>query len=226
MLSCRSFLARGAAAGGGPAPVAADGAIAATLEEIRRDADVSVGASIPPFLGQTSAGCCRLRPSHGRIPGGIRRDVAQARHRRGWHPRRRRPPLAVVGRQPQRRRHCCSVIGLNSAELSDAIGSSSPPCGTMVASAHSYGALRPMQAESRPPVVRSVPGIQPGTGFRRRTQMPALGGQDVADAAWIGIAGQDIGGGRVMRAAESFYTSMVPTAIPRGAMPDPRRASR
>jgi len=72
---------------------AADGAIAATLEEIRRDADVSVGALYHHFPDKPALAAAVYAQVMSEYQTGFRDDAAQTRHCRGRDPGRRRTPI-------------------------------------------------------------------------------------------------------------------------------------
>ncbi|WP_422223715.1 TetR/AcrR family transcriptional regulator [Mycobacterium sp.] len=124
---------------------AADGAIAATLDEIRREADVSVGALYHHFpdkpalaaavyaqvMREYQTGFVAMLRSHASAEGGIRGGIT---HHLRWVSANRSEAALLLGDR------------LDSAELRDANGEFFAAVRDWWRPHRSYGVLRPMQA--------------------------------------------------------------------------------
>ena len=168
---------------------AADGAIAATLEEIRRDADVSVGALYHHFpdkptlaaavyaqlMSEYQTGFVTMLRRHDTAEAGIRGGVA---HHLRWVAANRSEAALLLGDR------------LDSAELREATRRSSPPCGT------GGGRTTPTEScvrcrRASPPRCGSVRRRNSaGTGSPATNQNAARSGQDLRRRGVDGIAGQ------------------------------------
>ncbi|MGB6208200.1 TetR/AcrR family transcriptional regulator [Mycobacterium sp.] len=171
---------------------ATDGAIAATLEEIRRDADVSVGALYHHFPDKTAlaaavyaqvmseyqAGFVAMLRSQATAEAGIRGGVAH--HLRWVSTNRSEAALLLGGR-------------LDSAELRDANRELFAAVRDWWRPHHSYGALRPMHAG-----ITAALWFGPAQEFSRywiagdEPHMPRGVGKTFADAAWKALRANDI----------------------------------
>lgn len=163
---------------------AADGAIAATLEEIRRDAEVSVGALYHHFpdkpalaaavyaqvMSEYQTGFVAMLRRHGTAEGGIRGGVA---HHLQWVAANRSEAALLLGDR------------LDSAELHDSNREFFAAVRDWWRPHHSYGALRPMQAE-----ITAALWFGPAQEFSRywiagsEPKMPRGVVKTFADAAW------------------------------------------
>jgi AcrR family transcriptional regulator len=171
---------------------AADGAIAATLDEIRRDADVSVGAMYHHFpdkpalaaavyaqvMGEYQAGFLAMLRRHATAQGGIRGGVA---HHLRWVVANRSEAALLLGDR------------LDSAELRDSNREFFAAVRDWWRPHHSYGALRPMQAG-----ITAALWFGPAQEFSRywiagdEPKMPRGVATTFADAAWKALRANDI----------------------------------
>lgn len=171
---------------------AADGAIAATLEEIRRDADVSVGALYHHFpdkpalaaavyaqvMREYQAGFAAMLRGHATAEGGIRGGVA---HHLRWVSANRSETALLLGDR------------LDSTELRDANREFFAAVRDWWRPHHSYGALRPMQAG-----ITAALWFGPVQEFSRywiagdQTKMPRGVVKTFADAAWKALRANGI----------------------------------
>ena len=171
---------------------AADGAIAATLDEIRRDADVSVGALYHHFpdkpalaaavyaqvMSEYQAGFVAMLRRHDTAGGGIRGGVA---HHLRWVAANRSEAALLLGGR------------LDSAELRDCNRTFFAGVRDWWRPHHTYGALRPMQAG-----VTAALWFGPAQEFSRNwiagdePRMPRGGVKTFADAAWMVLRANDI----------------------------------
>jgi AcrR family transcriptional regulator len=171
---------------------AADGAIAATLDEIRRDADVSVGAMYHHFpdkpalaaavyaqvMGEYQAGFLAMLRRHGAAEGGIRGGVA---HHLRWVVDNRSEAALLLGDR------------LDSAELRDRNREFFAAVRDWWRPHHSYGALRPMQGG-----ITAALWFGPAQEFSRywiagdEPRMPRGVAKTFADAAWKALRANDI----------------------------------
>jgi AcrR family transcriptional regulator len=171
---------------------AADGAIAATLDEIRRDADVSVGAMYHHFpdkpalaaavyaqvMGEYQAGFLAMLRRHATAEGGIRGGVA---HHLRWVVDNRSEAALLLGDR------------LDSAELRDCNREFFAAVRDWWRPHHSYGALRPMQAG-----ITAALWFGPAQEFSRywiagdEAKMPRGVVKTFADAAWKALRANDI----------------------------------
>jgi AcrR family transcriptional regulator len=163
---------------------AADGAIAATLDEIRRDAEVSVGALYHHFpdkpalaaavyaqvMGEYQAGFIAMLRRHGTAEGGIRGGVA---HHLQWVAANRNEAALLLGGR------------LDSAELRDCNREFFGAVRDWWRPHHTYGALRPLQAG-----ITAALWFGPAQEFSRnwiagdQPKMPRGVLKTFADAAW------------------------------------------
>jgi AcrR family transcriptional regulator len=163
---------------------AADGAIAATLEEIRRDADVSVGALYHHFpdkpalaaavyaqvMSEYQAGFVAMLRTHATAAGGVRGGVA---HHLRWVVANRGEAALLLGDR------------LDSAELRDSNREFFAAVRDWWRPHHTYGALRPMQAGTT-----AALWFGPAQEFSRywiageEPKMPRGVVKTLADAAW------------------------------------------
>jgi AcrR family transcriptional regulator len=163
---------------------AADGAIAATLEEIRCDAEVSVGALYHHFtdkpalaaavyaqvMGEYQAGFVAMLRRHATAEGGIRGGVA---HHLRWVVANRSEAALLLGDR------------LDSAELGECNRSFFAAVRDWWRPHHTYGALRPMQAG-----ITAALWFGPAQEFSRywiagdEPRMPRGVVKTFADAAW------------------------------------------
>jgi AcrR family transcriptional regulator len=171
---------------------AADGAIAATLDEIRRDADVSVGAMYHHFpdkpalaaavyaqvMGEYQTGFLAMLRRHATAEGGIRGGVA---HHLRWVAANRSEAALLLGDR------------LDSAELRDSNREFFAAVRDWWRPHHSYGALRPMQAG-----ITAALWFGPAQEFSRywiagdEPKMPRGVATTFADAAWKALRANDI----------------------------------
>jgi AcrR family transcriptional regulator len=171
---------------------ASDGAIAATLEEIRRDADVSVGALYHHFpdkpalaaavyaqvMSEYQTGFVTMLRKHDTAEGGIRGGVA---HHLKWVAANRSEAVLLLGGR------------LDSAELRDCNRALFIAVRDWWRPHDTYGALRPMQAG-----VTAALWIGPAQEFSRywiagdETRMPRGVIKSFADAAWMVLRANDI----------------------------------
>jgi AcrR family transcriptional regulator len=171
---------------------AADGAIAATLDEIRRDADVSVGAMYHHFpdkpalaaavyaqvMGEYQAGFLAMLRRHATAQGGIRGGVA---HHLRWVVANRSEAALLLGDR------------LDSAELRDSNREFFATVRDWWRPHHTYGALRPMQAG-----ITAALWFGPAQEFGRywiagdEAKMPRGVVKIFADAAWKALRANDI----------------------------------
>jgi AcrR family transcriptional regulator len=163
---------------------AADGALAATLDEVRRDAEVSVGALYHHFPGKTAlaaavyaevmgeyqAGFVAMLRRHDTAEGGIRGGVA---HHLRWVADNRGEAALLLGDR------------LGSAKLQQANRVFFAEVRDWWRPHHRYGALRPMQAG-----VTAALWFGPAQEFSRHwiagaePRMPRGVVKTFADAAW------------------------------------------
>jgi AcrR family transcriptional regulator len=171
---------------------AADGAIAATLDEIRRDADVSVGAMYHHFpdkpalaaavyaqvMGEYQAGFLAMLRRHATAEAGIRGGVA---HHLRWVAANRSEAALLLGDR------------LDSAQLRDCNREFFAAVRDWWRPHHSYGALRPMQAG-----ITAALWFGPAQEFSRywiagdEPRMPRGVATTFADAAWKALRANDI----------------------------------
>ncbi|MFZ3292980.1 TetR/AcrR family transcriptional regulator [Mycobacterium sp.] len=171
---------------------AADGAIAATLEDIRRDADISVGALYHHFpdkpalaaavyaqvMREYQTGFATMLRKHDTAEGGIRGGVA---HHLKWVATNRSEAALLLGDR------------LDSAELRDCNRAFFAAVRDWWRPHHTYGALRPMQAG-----VTAALWIGPAQEFSRywiagdEPRMPRGVIKSFADAAWKALRTNDI----------------------------------
>jgi AcrR family transcriptional regulator len=171
---------------------AADGAIAATLEEIRRDADVSVGALYHHFpdkpalaaavyaqvMSEYQAGFVAMLRTHATAEGGVRGGVA---HHLRWVVANRGEAALLLGDR------------LDSAELRDSNREFFAAVRDWWRPHHTYGALRPMQAGTT-----AALWFGPAQEFSRywiagdEPKMPRGVVKILADAAWKALRANDI----------------------------------
>ena len=171
---------------------AADGAIAATLEEIRRDADVSVGALYHHFpdkpalaaavyaqvMSEYQTGFVTMLRKHDTAEGGIRGGVA---HHLKWVAANRSEAVLLLGDR------------LDSAELQECNRAFFIAARDWWRPHHTYGALRPMQAG-----VTAALWIGAAQEFSRywiagdEPRMPRGVIKSFADAAWMVLRANDI----------------------------------
>jgi AcrR family transcriptional regulator len=171
---------------------AADGAIAATLEEIRRDAEVSVGALYHHFpdkpalaaavyaevMSEYQAGFAAMLRRHGTAEGGIRGGVA---HHLRWVAANRSEAALLLGDR------------LDSAELRDSNREFFAAVRDWWRPHHTYGALRPLQSG-----ITAALWFGPAQEFSRNwiagaePKMPRGVVKTFADAAWITLRANDI----------------------------------
>jgi AcrR family transcriptional regulator len=171
---------------------AADGAIAATLEEIRRDAEVSVGALYHHFpdksalaaavyaqvMSEYQAGFVTMLRKHDQAEEGIRGGVA---HHLRWVVANRSEAALLLGDR------------LDSAELREDNRTFFAAVRDWWRPHHSYGALRPMQGG-----VTAALWFGPAQEFSRywigsdEPRMPRGVVTTFADAAWMVLRANDI----------------------------------
>jgi AcrR family transcriptional regulator len=171
---------------------AAHGAIAATLDEIRRDADVSVGAMYHHFpdkptlaaavyaqvMGEYQVGFLAMLRRHTIAERGIRGGVA---HHLRWVVDNRSEAALLLGDR------------LDSAELRDCNREFFAAVRDWWRPHHSYGALRPMQAG-----ITAALWFGPAQEFGRywiagdEPRMPRGVAKIFADAAWKALRANDI----------------------------------
>jgi AcrR family transcriptional regulator len=163
---------------------AADGALAATLDEVRRDAEVSVGALYHHFpdkvalaaavyaqvMGEYQSGFLAMLRRHDSAEGGIRGGVA---HHLRWVAANRGEAALLLGDR------------LDSAELRESNRAFFADVRHWWRPHHNYGALRPMQAG-----VTAALWFGPAQEFSRywivgdEPRMPRGVVKALADAAW------------------------------------------
>lgn len=171
---------------------ATDGPIAATLEEIRRDAEVSVGALYHHFpdkpalaaavyaqvMGEYQAGFVAMLRRHTTAEGGIRGGVA---HHLRWVTASRGEAALLLG---DRR---------DSVQLRDTNREFFAAVRDWWRPHHSYGALRPMQTG-----ITAALWFGPAQEFSRywiagdELKMPRGVIKTFADAAWMALRANDI----------------------------------
>lgn len=171
---------------------AVDGAIAATLEEIRRDAEVSVGALYHHFpdkpalaaavyaqvMSDYQIGFVAMLRRHGTAEGGIRGGVA---HHLQWVAANRSEAALLLGDR------------LDSAELRDSNREFFAAVRDWWRPHHSYGALRSLQ-----PGITAALWFGPAQEFSRNwiagdeLKMPRGAVKTFADAAWMTLRANDI----------------------------------
>jgi AcrR family transcriptional regulator len=175
---------------------AADGAIAATLEEIRRDADVSVGALYHHFpdkpalaaavyaqvMSEYQTGFVAMLRSHTTAEAGIRGGVA---HHLRWVSANRTEAALLLGDR------------LDSAELRDANRKFFAAVRDWWCPHHTYGVLRPIQGG-----ITAALWFGPAQEFSRywiagdEPKMPRGVTKIFADAAWKALRANDIEEGK------------------------------
>jgi AcrR family transcriptional regulator len=166
---------------------AADGALAATLDEVRRDAEVSVGALYHHFpdkptlaaavyaevMSEYQAGFTTMLRRHDTAEAGIRGGVA---HHLRWVAANRSEAALLLGDR------------LDSAELRDANRAFFAGVRDWWQPHHTYGALRPMHAG-----ITAALWIGPVHEFSRywiagdEPRMPRQAVKTFADAAWMAL---------------------------------------
>ena len=171
---------------------AADGAIGATLDEIRRDAEVSVGALYHHFpdkpalaaavyaqvMSEYQAGFIAMLRKHDVAEKGVRGGVA---HHLRWVAANRSEAALLLGDR------------LDSAELWDANREFFAAVRDWRRPHHSYGVLRPMQAG-----ITAALWFGPAQEFSRdwiargERKMPRGVIKTFADAAWMALRANDI----------------------------------
>lgn len=171
---------------------AADGAIAATLDEIRRDADVSVGAMYHHFpdkpalaaavyaqvMSEYQTGFLTTLRRHATAEGGIRGGVA---HHLRWVAANRSEAALLLGDR------------LDSADLRDANREFFAAVRDWWRPHHTYRALRPLQ-----PGITAALWFGPAQEFSRHwiagdePRMPRGVVKTFADAAWMALRANDI----------------------------------
>jgi AcrR family transcriptional regulator len=171
---------------------AADGAMAATLDEIRRDAEVSVGALYHHFpdkptlaaavyaqvMSEYQTGFVAMLRKHGTAEGGIRGGVA---HHLQWVAANRSEAALLLGDR------------LNSAELRDSNREFFAAVRDWWRPHHAYGVLRPLQAG-----ITAALWFGPAQEFSRNwiagdePKMPRGVVKTFADAAWMTLRANDI----------------------------------
>jgi len=175
---------------------AVDGAIAATLEEIRRDAEVSVGALYHHFpdkpalaaavyaqvMSEYQTGFVAMLRRHGTAEGGIRGGVA---HHLQWVAANRSEAALLLGDR------------LDSAELRDSNREFFAAVRDWWRPHHAYGALRSLQ-----PGITAALWFGPAQEFSRNwiagdePKMPRGAVKTFADAAWMTLRANDIEEGK------------------------------
>jgi AcrR family transcriptional regulator len=171
---------------------AADGAIAATLDELRREAKVSVGALYHHFpdkpalaaavyaqvMGEYQAGFVAMLRQQASAEGGIRGGVA---HHLRWVAANCGEAALLLGDR------------LDSAELRDSNREFFAAMRDWWCPHHSYGALRPIQ-----PGITTALWFGPAQEFSRywiageAPRMPRGAIKTFADAAWMALRVNDI----------------------------------
>lgn len=171
---------------------AADGAIAATLEEIRRDADVSVGALYHHFpdkaalaaavyaqvMGEYQAGFIAMLRKHADAEDGIRGGVE---HHLQWVAANRSEAALLLGDR------------LDSGQLRESNREFFATVRDWWRPHHNYGALRPMH-----PGITAALWFGPAQEFSRywiagdEPRMPRRVVKTFADAAWKALRATDI----------------------------------
>ncbi|MGH3563015.1 MAG: TetR/AcrR family transcriptional regulator [Mycobacterium sp.] len=163
------------------------GTLVATLDEVRREANVSVGALYHHFpdkaalaaavyaqaLGEYQAGFITMLRQHGSAEGGIRRGVE---HHLRWVVAHRGEAVLLLGDR------------LDSAELRDANREFFAAIRDWWRPHHNYGALRPIQ-----PGITAALWLGPAQEFSRywiatgEPKMPRGAIKTFADAAWAAL---------------------------------------
>ena len=171
---------------------AADGAIAATLDEIRRDAEVSVGALYHHFPDKPALAAAVYAQVMSEYQAGFVAMLRKHDTAEGGHPRWRRAPPAVGGRQPQR-----GGVAAGGPAGQRGVARLQPEFFAAVRDwwrpHHTYGALRPMQAG-----VTAALWFGPAQEFSRNwiagdePRMPRGVVKTFADAAWMVLRANDI----------------------------------
>lgn len=171
---------------------AADGALAATLDEIRRDAQVSVGALYHHFpdkpalaaavyaqvMGEYQAGFTTMLRQHDTAESGIRGGVA---HHLRWVATHRSEAALLLGDR------------LDSADLRESNRAFFADVGDWWRPHHSYGALRPLRGG-----ITAALWFGPAQEFSRywiagdETRMPRGVIKTFADAAWKALRANPI----------------------------------
>jgi AcrR family transcriptional regulator len=171
---------------------AADGAVAATLEEVRREAKVSVGALYHHFpdktalaaavyaqvMGEYQAGFVAMLRQHATAEGGIRGGVA---HHLRWVAANRSEAALLLGDR------------LESVALRDSNREFFAAVGDWWRPHQSYGVLRSMQ-----PGITAALWFGPAQEFSRywiagdEPRMPRGVIKTFADAAWMALRANDI----------------------------------
>jgi AcrR family transcriptional regulator len=171
---------------------AVDGAIAATLEEIRRDAEVSVGALYHHFpdkpalaaavyaqvMSEYQTGFVAMLRRHGTAEGGIRGGVA---HHLQWVAAHRSEAALLLGDR------------LDSTELRDSNREFFAAVRDWWRPHHAYGTLRSLQAG-----ITAALWFGPAQEFSRNwiagdePKMPRGVVKTFADAAWMTLRANDI----------------------------------
>jgi len=166
---------------------AADGALAATLDEVRRDAEVSVGALYHHFpdkpalaasvyaevMSEYQAGFVTMLRRNDSAESGIRGGVA---HHLRWVSANRSEAALLLGDR------------LDSAELRDANRAFFAAARDWWQPHHTYGVLRPMHAG-----ITAALWIGPAQEFSRywiagdEPRMPRGAVKTLADAAWMAL---------------------------------------
>jgi AcrR family transcriptional regulator len=172
---------------------AADGALAATLDEVRRDAEVSVGALYHHFpdkpalaaavyaqvMTEYQAGFIAMLRQHADAEGGIRGGVA---HHLRWVAANRSEAALLLGDR------------LDSAELRDSNREFFAAVSDWWRPHHNYGALRPMMQ----PAITAALWFGPAQEFSRHwiagdePRMPRGVIKVFADAAWAALRANEI----------------------------------
>jgi AcrR family transcriptional regulator len=171
---------------------AADGALAATLDEVRREAKVSVGALYHHFpdkpalaaavyaqvMGEYQAGFIAMLREHATAEGGIRGGVE---HHLRWVAANRTEAALLLG------------DGLDSDALRDSNREFFAAIRDWWRPHHAYGVLRPMQ-----PGITAALWFGPAQEFSRHwiagrePKMPDAAIEEFADAAWIVLRARPI----------------------------------
>ena len=164
---------------------AADGALAATLDEVRRDAEVSVGALYHHFPDKPALAAAVYAQVMGEYQSGFVAMLRRHDSARGRNPRWRRPSSAVGCRQPRRGGAAAGGPAGQRRAARSPTGRSSPTSGTGGGRISTYGALRPMHAG-----VTAALWFGPAQEFSRywiagdEPRMPRGVVKTFADAAW------------------------------------------
>ncbi|BBZ10113.1 TetR/AcrR family transcriptional regulator [Mycobacterium branderi] len=172
---------------------AADGALAATLDEVRREANVSVGALYHHFpdkaalaaavyaqvMGEYQAGFITMLREHATAEGGIRGGVA---HHLRWVAANRAEAALLLGDRLE-----SPALRDSNREFFTAIHDWWRPH-------HAYGVLRPIQ-----PGITAALWFGPAQEFSRHwisgqeTKMPDAVIKEFADAAWMVLSTKEDG---------------------------------